>query len=462
MKPLGIGVAASLAVLVACSGGGEPGRPDGGGAKGEDRPADDTPGVALPADPWARSPVSSGPARARAVIALEDGFLIAGVDQTSDAVTAWTSADGSTWETHVVEAPAGTAEVGLQGLVPSVAARLGDRVVLLGGRGGGCGVPYCSTGAVVAWVSDDAGATWRRAQEHSSFSDEPETFVRGVVATGSGFVAVGETHGPTVDDWTTFVWRSTDGAAWELATRLTLSRPVLDSRIHSLGDRLVITAGEAFCAETVEVNGFFWALSSPFAERPVAWISDDGGGQWNATPLDDLPPFDGDPLPNPLPCDDAAAIRDLGADLGDLHATGDRLLAVPRLLAGETGTTFITSDFVRWEETDLAFSAAPASESVVGISPVEGGLVAIEAEGSESSPAYTARVLGSIDGRQWKGEPEQDLADPPPPREDATRDYLPLRFEGVAVAGGRGLIVAEYAVPGSPPGVVVWVSAPPA
>ncbi len=93
----------------------------------------------------AQRPDPRGSEFARAVTAVEAGFIIAGSQLDVDEGVIWYSADGSSWTRLPANEVFGGAAI--NGIVGS-----GDRLIAVGAVG--------TTAA--AWRSDDAGSTWER------------------------------------------------------------------------------------------------------------------------------------------------------------------------------------------------------------------------------------------------------------------------------------------------------------
>jgi hypothetical protein len=150
------------------------------------------------------------------VLATDTGFIAggsAGPELGDRHARFWRSADGATWEP-----------------VPDDPAFAGAEVVAIAQRGSGfVAVGRLGTGqrasGSIAWTSTD-GNTWRR----SASPDLATGLVAAVAAAPDGsLVAVGS----DLDERAALVWRSQDGATWELT-------PEEDSRLY-YGDKIRMT-----------------------------------------------------------------------------------------------------------------------------------------------------------------------------------------------------------------------------
>lgn len=455
-----VGVILVLALVASACGG------DGGGTKATPGSGDksEDAGVALraPGQSWevVELPGGVGPEVqfVRTVAAIDSGFLVAAADQAADEVVAWTSADGRSWRRSVVEEGAGGAGISVQGLTPRVAAARGDRVVLMGGLGRDCDLVFCGSVETVAWYSTDGGVTWARAEADPSFTDGAQLAPDAVLATDEGFVAVGTADGPSAADWHIYVWRSADGTKWELAAELSRPGPLTTTGAVATSSALAVTANEALCTEPF-LNGNFWVLGAPFANRQRLWTSTDAGATWEERQVDKMAPFTGIPEPESPPCDDATAIGDFEHFLGLLHGAGDRFF-VSRRDDTEESRTWSTADFEAFDQATTAplsginLPAGGANQIVA----VDGGFLAVQAL-IESEEAYPATVWRSRDGLEWEVVNDAaELADPPPPRQDFVKDPIPLTLAGAAVNATTAVVAGTAARQGDLGDARVWVS----
>ncbi len=174
---------------------------------------------------WSRADLAteaSGFVTANRVVGTPDGFVAVGIDQDLDDEFAnetlvWFSRDGLDW--------AALSGDGFEAgdLVAAIETRDG-RLVAVGTTGG------FSSPQAAAWISDDAGQTWARAELPAPPSDRPITRMSDLAVGADGFVAVGDqavngdtgwsqndADGPLTlnDQQDVLVWSSTDGQEWE-------------------------------------------------------------------------------------------------------------------------------------------------------------------------------------------------------------------------------------------------------
>lgn len=175
------------------------------------------------------------------------------------SVVVWTSPDGRTWTQESDSAQFG-------GGRPTAIVSL-DSTVLMFGIGGLCLPDACSglppNGGTIVWSSSD-GHAWQRL----GGTGLENGAVSGVAGVDGGLVAVGyvadDGSKPDTDEFSNptdaAVWRSTDGAHWDLVRGL----PVADalSSIRSFGSNLI-------------------AIGSKGSDSLIVWTSDDGGKSWS-------------------------------------------------------------------------------------------------------------------------------------------------------------------------------------
>jgi len=143
--------------------------------------------------------LAAGSSQVLAVAASAHGFIAAGSHEGRPAV--WTTADGVSWTTIMLPAPAGAQAAVLQ----QIAIR-GDLVAALGQAATAAGtVPFAEQSA-------DGGATWR--QEPFS-APGPGAAFTALAASPGGFTAAGLSGRPGRRD--AEVWTSVTGAAWMLS-----------------------------------------------------------------------------------------------------------------------------------------------------------------------------------------------------------------------------------------------------
>jgi len=138
------------------------------------------------------------------VVAGGPGFVAVGTDKYDDgsAAVVWTSADGLAW-TRVPD----TAET----YTPRTHSKM--RAVTVGGPGlVAVGFEADGDWAAAVWTSSD-GLTWTRVpNDEAIFDGVEDQMMEAVTAGGPGFVAVGQDYGS--DDVGAAVWTSTDGFTW--------------------------------------------------------------------------------------------------------------------------------------------------------------------------------------------------------------------------------------------------------
>lgn len=449
-RRLGTVIGALALVAAACGGGGgskDPAEADGGAGGGGVASGAD---VVVPGAEWARvegDPAGgAGAQRVETVAPLNDGFVAAGVDVGTDSVVAWTTPDGDTWTRVEVEAGAGAVPIGGNGLLPRHVVASGDRVVIVGTIGSRCDLPFCGRFEMVAWASQDAGATWQRAVVDRAFAKGAATHVSAVAATSEGFVALGHTDGPALADWEAVVWTSTDGATWTVAAELPSSAwPIVDVQLAATDDAIAILAQEAVCGE-IFPNGVFFAVSSPFADSSRGWTSTDAGATWTEVATEELAPLGVHPFPEAPACDDVTAVNALGDD-GDIRlaAVKTDVYALPRSSDGAS-TVFSSKDFRRWDVgSGEAPFGGPAYEHVEAqtLAEVGGVIAALDVRGLGETK-YLVRTWRANDGRLWAQVGDgAELPGPFQERTDLLKETVPLDVNDVAVNGDTAVVVAN-------------------
>jgi hypothetical protein len=139
---------------------------------------------------------TSGSNQVQAVAADVHEFMAVGSDGGRPAV--WTTTDGQTWTTIILDLPPGASAALLQQVAIS-----GDHVVALGiqTKAGGS-VPF-------AEFSTDGGASWQEAPLGAA---RPGTAVTALTAGSGGFTAAGQAGAPGQQDAQT--WTSATGSTW--------------------------------------------------------------------------------------------------------------------------------------------------------------------------------------------------------------------------------------------------------
>ncbi len=247
------------------------------------------------------------------------GYFNTDDDETAPRQTAiWVSGDGMSW-------PAVTNANVFDGfaVLDLVASR--DAFVGVGSTGG------ATTAASVLLGSPD-GTTWRLVPLPAPSAAAASA--GSIVATGSGFIVLGEVDGVTA------AWRSPDGATW---TRLSLSAPgATFYGAAAAGDRLLLS-GQMTVPDP----------SSDEGERSVAtlWLSTDGGQTWSD-----------------------AGLKLGNADFVSVFSVADGLLAIasPHLVTDgmRAWVSSAGSDWQRLRMTDagkaLGDAVAPSSVAISG------------------------------------------------------------------------------------------------
>jgi hypothetical protein len=167
------------------------------------------PGGSCVADVWSSPNLTSwtrahdvndatGSSQVLAVAASAGGFVSVGSHDSKPAI--WTTTNGSSWQTLVLQVPAGAATAALEQIAIN-----GTRVVALGQATtkGGVSTPF-------AELSIDGGTAW---QQVPFSSPGPDTTFTALTADAAGFTAAGlfgETGSQNVA-----VWTSATGATWK-------------------------------------------------------------------------------------------------------------------------------------------------------------------------------------------------------------------------------------------------------
>ncbi len=289
-------------------------------------------------------PASEGASLAR-VIAAGPGFVAVGQRSYAGPGIAWTSVDGSTWQSAT-----------------QVSGVTQGRVLLALGAGPGNVVaigPMCGgeCGGAFPIVSTD-GMTWTSGHQMPPVAGFSEA--KDVVWDGHGFIAVGdEIVNPNPVAYVAHVWTSTDGQTW----RALPPTPALD---HASMSSLVETATGFVAVGAVQDGQGF---------RGAAWTSPDGSSWQRAL--------------------DSEAFDD--AFLFAVVAGGPGLVAVGK---GATGAAVWTSsDGSSWQRVPDAPSFQNAEMHAIAAGPA--GLVAV---GYDEGGAA---IWTSADGTTWARVPGQ-------------------------------------------------------
>lgn len=251
-----------------------------------------------------------------------------------------------------------------------------------------------------AWTSTD-GMSWTRSTDPGDvFGYDQEVF--DVIATRSGFVAVGETHGVGAA-----VWLSPDGTTWTRAPQVeqTFGEASIFTVTEGGPGLVAIGAASSEVIFTVIEGGAIGAASS----EVVVWTSPDGS-DWSLVSSDE-------------------------ADFGDgfVWAVAE---GAPGLVAvGEDEASGIS---MVWTSPDgIAWSRVPHDESLFGnsvmrdVAALESGFVAV---GWERTPGGKAVVWLSPDGIEWTRVRDEDAVFGSSSMRSVTATDVGL----VAVGGERG------------------------
>ncbi|MEV4254565.1 hypothetical protein AB0J52_15555 [Spirillospora sp. NPDC049652] len=156
-----------------------------------------------------------------------------------------------------------------QGESPKAVAGSAHGWVAIGSRQGGGGL---------VWTSGD-GRTWRRQPDAVGEPFGPNARIRRVVATDTGFAAVGETSTKgDYSDAVPTVWLSGDGNAWE--ARRDVQQIGLGERKGKVQLTEAAASGKTILLEaTVTPDG---RKAAPFR---LSWRSTDGGRSWSGSDI---------------------------------------------------------------------------------------------------------------------------------------------------------------------------------
>ncbi|RMI29069.1 WD40/YVTN/BNR-like repeat-containing protein, partial [Actinomadura harenae] len=251
-KPLIIGVAGVVVLAAAGGGGFFLLRGGGHGGGGENVKAGDA------VFPTGQLSAQDGRARRLTAVGTADATVVA-VGAENDRGWFVVSTDGGrTFAPASVRDTDGDAAA--PGEIPGLVAGSGHGWVAIGSRPGG--------GTV--WTSSD-GREWRRQAEPAGSQFGPKSHVKRLIATDSGFVAVGETsRRGDFRDTVPAVWTSSDGVRWEEHAGGGLGLPIRKGKV-TLYD--AAASGSALLVEG------FHAVDAKHTGRKV-WRSTNGGKSW--------------------------------------------------------------------------------------------------------------------------------------------------------------------------------------
>ncbi|MGB8859470.1 MAG: pentapeptide repeat-containing protein [Ilumatobacteraceae bacterium] len=273
---------------------------------------------------------------------------------------------------------------------------------------------YSTTRRAAIWHSAD-GMSWQRIDVRDIVGDT-SVLLRGVEATPTGYVAIGEIAQPDLFDGPSrgLVLTSPDGVTWTKAPELTRQWSVATRQVLVGERRIVVTGVEYVCDGGAGAMNDF-SVGAQFR----AWASDDNGASFQEVALAGNGAVE-DPLPPPS---DPAACPDMFAedanyrsDAGFVALDGDRLL----LVGTDGGTVAATDDLSTWVTTTVpdavategADGSAVEQPVVVGLYRDDVGLVLLElqllrhADGTQVPFASQVRSWrGTDDGPAWLALP---------------------------------------------------------
>ncbi len=247
----------------------------------------------------------------------------------------------------------------------------------------------------VIWVSRD-GTTFERIDPNELLPGRTAIRLTEVVATRSGFVAVGTSlpDGALPASGDIVVLRSPDGAAWDEAAHLGGEGTPFVRHLFADGDRLVIDATDQRCDSE--------GTSYPSGLRigaTLAWSSGDGGGTWQQVDLAAAEPVIHQPAP--------VGACPTNPNLGDLSAIAQRAategsivgLAGGALIArSRDGTKLgVSADLATWIQVALPEAVQVGAD---GRRPYAQGIV-FEFSGALSLLALEDRA--DLEGRPKSG-----------------------------------------------------------
>ena len=325
-----LGVALAIGIIVSACAGGAASAPTGL--------------AGLTWQPAASLPASGGASLAK-VIAAGPGFVAVGQSSYAGPGIAWTSADGSTWQsvTQVSQMTQGRVLLAL-GAGPANVVAIGPMC------GGECGGAF-------PIVSPD-GMTWESGQQMPPLVGFSEA--KDLVWDGHGFLAVGdEIVNPNPVAYVAHVWTSPDGLTWKVLP----ARPALDR------------ASMSSVARTAHGFVAVGAVQDGQGFRGAAWTSPDGSDWQRAA--------------------DSAAFD--GAFLFAVVAGGPGLVAVGEGASG--AAVWTSSDGSRWQRSRDAPSFQNAEMHALAVGPT--GLVAVGYDHDG------AAIWTSADGATWVRVPAQ-------------------------------------------------------
>jgi len=201
------------------------------------------------------------------VAATGSGFVAVGLDQLDDDIDAavWTSPDGVVWSRvpHNEAVFGGDATQEMNSVVAT------DSGFIAVGEDWSGGDPDAAV-----WTSPD-GVVWSRvAHDEAVFGGDDSQKTMSVTAGGSGFVAVGMDK--SGGDFDAAVWTSPDGVVW---SRVAHDEAVFGGQENQQMDDVVLLAGFGFVAVGLEESNEDWDTA--------VWTSPDGV-VWSRVPHDEV------------------------------------------------------------------------------------------------------------------------------------------------------------------------------
>jgi hypothetical protein len=307
----------------------------------------------------------------------------------------WRSGDGLTWQEMQLTPAAAFATDSSHYFLINRVARMGDTLVAVGIRALGDGSSGDSKEDPAAWVSTDAGATWRQATG-TGFTDG---VIEDVAFGPGGWVAVGS------DGYTTrgaAVWTSPDGLRW---TRVTGQPALKNGRMSN-----ILATGPGYMAVGNSISG------APEV-RAAVWTSPDGV-HWSQPSLD---------FPGAIWGWSSAGIVEWnGRDVIFTRPIGS---VPPNPLVT---TVWSTPDGLTWAR------AGQQSGEVNGVTVALPNALATVGSLSEAGPGgraawVAAGLWTSVDGRSWQQAP-------------LIESFVGVVPHDATYAAGRLVIVGEGAV----------------
>lgn len=147
----------------------------------------------------------------------------------------------------------------------------GDTPHVIAGGSGGWAALGSSGGGTVAWTSTD-GRSWIRQPPLTGSAFGPHDRIARLAATGSGFVAVGDTSAKgDLTDAAPVVWLSPDGRHWER-----IGADALNMSLHTPRLSLVDVAARG---NTLITYG--WSATGSRIDADGVWRSADDGRTWS-------------------------------------------------------------------------------------------------------------------------------------------------------------------------------------